>query len=30
VTYYNVNMPNGNLSVFEQFTMHRKRSDGYS
>ena len=28
VTYYNVNMPNGNLSVFEQFTMHRKRSDG--
>jgi hypothetical protein len=30
VTYYNVNMPNGDLSVFEQFTMHRKRSDGYS
>ena len=29
VTYYNVNMPNGNLSVFEQFTMHRKRSDGH-
>ena len=30
VTYYNVNKPNGNLSVFEQFTLHRKRSDGRS
>jgi Purple acid Phosphatase, N-terminal domain/Calcineurin-like phosphoesterase len=28
VTYYNVNKPNGELSVFEQFTLHRKRSDG--
>jgi 3',5'-cyclic AMP phosphodiesterase CpdA len=28
VTYYNVNKPNGELSVFEKFTMHRKRSDG--
>jgi hypothetical protein len=28
VTYYNVNKPNGQLSVFEQFTLHRKRSDG--
>jgi hypothetical protein len=28
VTYYNVNKPNGDLSVFEQFTLHRKRSDG--
>ena len=27
VTYYNVNKPNGELSVFEQFTLHRKRSD---
>jgi len=27
VTYYNVNKPNGELSVFETFTMHRKRSD---
>jgi hypothetical protein len=27
VTYYNVNKPHGNLSVFEQFTLHRKRSD---
>jgi hypothetical protein len=29
VTYYNVNKPNGELSVFEKFTMHRKRSDGH-
>nr|WP_194912507.1 metallophosphoesterase family protein [Catenulispora rubra] len=29
VTYYNVNKPNGQLSVFEQFTLHRKRSDGH-
>ncbi|SEO69089.1 purple acid phosphatase family protein [Actinacidiphila rubida] len=28
VTYYNVNKPDGDLSVFEQFTLHRKRSDG--
>ncbi|MET9222673.1 metallophosphoesterase family protein [Streptomyces sp. NPDC003300] len=28
VTYYNVNKPNGELSVFETFTLHRKRSDG--
>jgi hypothetical protein len=28
VTYYNVNKPYGELSVFEQFTLHRKRSDG--
>ncbi|GII29027.1 metallophosphoesterase [Planotetraspora mira] len=28
VTYYNVNKPHGDLSVFEQFTLHRKRSDG--
>ncbi len=28
VTYYNVNKPHGELSVFEQFTLHRKRSDG--
>jgi hypothetical protein len=28
VTYYNVNKPNGELSVFENFTLHRKRSDG--
>jgi hypothetical protein len=28
VTYYNVNKPNGELSVFERFTLHRKRSDG--
>ncbi|MDX6356846.1 MAG: hypothetical protein QOF98_3749 [Streptomyces sp.] len=27
VTYYNVNKPHGELSVFETFTMHRKRSD---
>ncbi|SFE41473.1 3',5'-cyclic AMP phosphodiesterase CpdA [Actinacidiphila alni] len=29
VTYYNVNKPNGELSVFETFTLHRKRSDGH-
>ncbi|WNI19904.1 hypothetical protein [Actinacidiphila sp. ITFR-21] len=29
VTYYNVNKPNGELSVFESFTLHRKRSDGH-
>jgi hypothetical protein len=28
VTYYNVNIPHGELSVFENFTLHRKRSDG--
>jgi hypothetical protein len=28
VTYYNVNKPNGNLTVFERFTLHRHRSDG--
>jgi hypothetical protein len=28
VTYYNVNKPQGDLSVFEQFTLHRNRSDG--
>ncbi|MFI0941703.1 purple acid phosphatase family protein [Streptomyces sp. NPDC021020] len=28
VTYYNVNKPHGQLSVFEQFTLHRRRSDG--
>lgn len=28
VTYYNVNKPHGELSVFEEFTLHRKRSDG--
>ncbi|MER5910396.1 metallophosphoesterase family protein [Streptomyces sp. NPDC001982] len=28
VTYYNVNKPHGELTVFEQFTLHRKRSDG--
>ncbi|NUS16071.1 MAG: metallophosphoesterase family protein [Streptomyces sp.] len=28
VTYYNVNKPSGELSVFEQFTLHRRRSDG--
>jgi hypothetical protein len=28
VTYYNVNKPHGELSVFEKFTLHRKRSDG--
>ena len=28
VTYYNVNKPNGDLSVFDRFTLKRKRSDG--
>jgi hypothetical protein len=28
VTYYNVNKPHGELSVFEKFSLHRKRSDG--
>jgi hypothetical protein len=28
VTYYNVNKPHGDLSVFEKFTMRRTRSDG--
>ncbi len=28
VTYYNVNKPHGDLSVFETFTMQRRRSDG--
>jgi len=28
VTYYNVNKPHGDLSVFETFTLRRKRSDG--
>ena len=28
VTYYNVNKPSGELSVFEKFTLQRKRSDG--
>jgi hypothetical protein len=28
VTYYNVNKPHGELSVFEQFTLSRRRSDG--
>jgi hypothetical protein len=28
VTYYNVNKPHGELSVFEQFSLHRKRADG--
>jgi hypothetical protein len=28
VTYYNVNKPNGDLSVFEKFTLYRQRSDG--
>jgi hypothetical protein len=27
VTYYNVNKPSGELSVFEKFTLHRRRSD---
>jgi hypothetical protein len=27
VTYYNVNKPNGELSVFETFTLQRRRSD---
>jgi hypothetical protein len=29
VTYYNVNKPSGELTVFEKFTLHRKRSDGH-
>jgi hypothetical protein len=29
VTYYNVTIPSGELSVFEKFTLHRKRSDGH-
>lgn len=28
VTYYNVNKPHGELSVFEEFTLRRRRSDG--
>lgn len=28
MTYFNVNKPNGELSVFGTFTLHRKRSDG--
>lgn len=28
VTYYNVNKPSGELSVFETFSLHRRRSDG--
>jgi 3',5'-cyclic AMP phosphodiesterase CpdA len=28
VTYYNVNKPSGALSVFEKFTLRRRRSDG--
>jgi hypothetical protein len=28
VTYYNVNKPHGDLSVFETFTLQRRRSDG--
>jgi hypothetical protein len=28
VTYYNVNKPHGDLSVFETFSLHRTRSDG--
>jgi hypothetical protein len=28
VTYYNVNKPSGELSVFEKFTLRRHRSDG--
>jgi hypothetical protein len=28
VTYFNVNKPHGELSVFERFTLHRRRSDG--
>jgi hypothetical protein len=28
VTYYNVNKPHGELSVFERFTLHRRRADG--
>jgi hypothetical protein len=29
VTYYNINKPHGELSVFEQFTLQRHRSDRY-
>jgi Purple acid Phosphatase, N-terminal domain/Calcineurin-like phosphoesterase len=29
VTYYNVNKPDGHLSIFEQFTLQRRRSDGH-
>jgi hypothetical protein len=28
VTYYDVNKPHGDLSVFERFSLHRRRSDG--
>jgi 3',5'-cyclic AMP phosphodiesterase CpdA len=28
VTYYNVNKPHGELSVFERFSLHRRRADG--
>jgi hypothetical protein len=28
VTYYNVKKPHGDLSVFETFTLQRRRSDG--
>jgi len=28
VTYFNVNKPSGELSVFEKFTLRRRRSDG--
>ncbi len=28
VTYYNVNKPHGDLSIFERFSLHRRRSDG--
>jgi len=28
VTYYNVNKPHGELSVFEKFSLHRRRADG--
>jgi hypothetical protein len=29
VTYYNVNKPHGELSIFEKFTLERRRSDGH-
>ena len=29
VTYYNVNKPHGDLSVFETFTLQRRRTDGH-
>jgi hypothetical protein len=29
VTYYNVTIPNGDISPLETFTLHRKRSDGH-